>query len=303
VLRRTDARGLSSAVMDGMAAARGRALAVMDADLQHDEAILPTLVAAVREGADVAIGSREAPGGSYGTFGPWRRLVSWAGAAMARVALPGSRVHDPMSGFFVVSRERYEAVADHVNPRGFKILLELLARGPRPQVIEVGYGFRPRLHGDTKLTGSVVAAYLLAVAGLLVGRLASATFVAYCMVGLIGIGVRVAADAVLGLVAASAVATAGAVWVSILGNYWMNNQFTFAPVRHRGRAIVSGLILFHVVSAHGLVVQVGVHEVVTRWTGPLDGAGAVAVAISAPAVALAGNYLLNRHLTWGRRPH
>ena len=101
VLRRTDARGLSSAVMAGFGIARGRTLAVLDADLQHDERILPELIGAiVDDGADIAVGSREADGGSYGEFGPWRRTVSWSSATLrGRSTSPMSKTSRSVSSW------------------------------------------------------------------------------------------------------------------------------------------------------------------------------------------------------------
>ncbi|MEM7275321.1 MAG: polyprenol monophosphomannose synthase [Actinomycetota bacterium] len=170
VIRRRNERGLSSAVLAGMAASRGRTLVTIDADLQHDESRIPDLVAAVTEdGADLCLGSREAEGGGYGSWRRRRRLASWVGARLARLTLRVP-VSDPMSGFFAISRDRYETVGPLVNPRGFKIMLEFLARGPRPAVSEVGYQFGPRLHGTTKLTGLVVWHYLRALASLVRAR-------------------------------------------------------------------------------------------------------------------------------------
>ena len=170
VIRRVGERGLSSAVMVGLSAARGRALVVMDADLQHDERKIPDLIAPVLSGtADLCVGSRHADGGGYGPFGRRRRLVSWAGTAVAR-GLLGVPVSDPMSGFFALSRRRFDEVEAEVNARGFKILLEFLARGPEPVVTEIGYQFGARVSGSTKLTAPVVLDYLRAVAALAAGR-------------------------------------------------------------------------------------------------------------------------------------
>lgn len=166
VIRRRSQRGLSSAVLAGMTAARGQVLVVMDGDLQHDESRIPDLVAEVlNNGVDVCLGSRGATGGDYGGFRRRRRLTSWVGARLARLVLPVP-VSDPMSGFFAVSRERFTLVEGHINPRGFKILLEFLARGPKPAVAEVGYVFGQRVNGTTKLTGTVVVEYLRALASL-----------------------------------------------------------------------------------------------------------------------------------------
>ncbi len=169
VIRRVGRRGLSSAVLTGMALARGRVLVVIDADLQHDERRIPDLVSAVAAGADVALGSREVDGGGYGSF-PRRRLaISRLGATLARRVI-GVEVSDPMSGFFAVSRDRYQDLAGGLNPRGFKILLEFLARGREPVVAEVGYQFRQRKGGTTKFDGTVALGFIVSLTELAVAR-------------------------------------------------------------------------------------------------------------------------------------
>ena len=169
VLRRVGRRGLSSAVLAGMAVARGDVLVVIDADLQHDERRIPDLVRAVAGGADIALGSREADGGGYGPFTRRRLAISRLGAALSRRAI-GLDVTDPMSGFFAVSRPRYEALAGRLNPRGFKILLEFLARGPEPSVAEIGYQFGPRTGGSTKFDASVAVAFAVSLVELAAAR-------------------------------------------------------------------------------------------------------------------------------------
>jgi len=296
VIRRMDTRGLSSAVMAGFAVAEGKTLAVIDADLQHDERILPDLIEAVTAGqADVAVGSREVAGGSYGNFAPHRRFISWGGAQMARTML-GVGVGDPMSGFFVMSRERYDSVVGKVNPRGFKILLEFLANGPKPKVAEVGYTFGDRVHGTTKLTSSVAASYMLALMELSFGRFVTATFSAYALVGVLGLMLRLSVEAAG---TAIGVASAGiiAIEASIISNYGFNNIFTFAPYRHRGRSVFWGLLKFHIVAGYGLIIASGI----TGWldsrtptTALWDLIGLVAGVLAATI----GNYLLNSSITW-----
>lgn len=302
VIHRTDARGLSSAVMTGFGAARGRTLAVLDADLQHDERILPDLISAIiDDGADIAVGSREAPGGSYGTFGPWRRTVSWGGAQLAKMMLH-TPVNDPMSGFFVVSRDRYEQVADTVNPKGFKILLEFLATGTPPAVTEVGFRFGQRLHGATKLTGSVVVAYLMALLELAGGRFVTARFSAYAIVGLSGVAVR--ASLYVGLIQATTPTISAwlAIEAAILWNYWWNNRFTFNAYRHHGGAWLIGLVKFHGVAAHGLLVA-GATEALVQARVSEPGWALRAVALCAGLLlATVGNYHLNRSITWRTLP-
>lgn len=296
VIRRMDMRGLSSAVMAGFAVGQGETLAVLDADLQHDERILPELVALVSEGkADVAVGSREADGGSYGNFSPHRRFISWGGAQLARTML-GVSVGDPMSGFFVLSRERYESVVGSVNPRGFKILLEFLANGPKPEVAEIGYTFRDRIHGTTKLTSSVAASYLLALMELSFGRFVTATFSAYALVGMLGLMLRLsieAAGTAIGVASASMIALEA----SIISNYAFNNIFTFAPYRHRGPSVMSGLIKFHLVAGYGLFVANGVQSYLEPRT-PSSLLWDLIGLVCGVLVATVGNYLLNSSITW-----
>ena len=298
-VRRTSDRGLSSAVIAGMEIAEGRVFAVMDSDLQHDESALLAVAQPVLDGvADVSLGSREADGGSYGDWNQWRRFVSWGGKQLARRLLRVP-VSDPMSGFFAVSRERYAEVAGTVNPKGFKILLEFLARGTRPRAVEVGYQFRNRVHGSTKLTGSVVGAYVLALIDLVVGRAVSATFTAYAMVGALGLLVRLAVGSVLSA-AGTEYAMLLAFETSVLSNYLLNNTFTFSRERHRGAKLITGLLTFQVVALHGLAVTWGVASFVTGERASFDLSASHPATLLAILIAVAGNYILNRAVTWRR---
>ena len=297
-IRRLSDRGLSSAVMAGMEVAKGRVLAVMDSDLQHDENALIDLIAPILDGeADVCLGSREAEGGSYGEWSRFRRFVSWSGAQLARRLL-GIPVSDPMSGFFAVSRERYLQVADDINPRGFKILLEFVARGPKPRLAEVGYGFRERVAGESNLTSSVIGAYLVALIDLFVGRVVSATFTAYALVGLLGVAVRFVLLLVLSS-AGFAWAALVAFQVSVMSNYAFNNSFTFAPERRRGVRAWTGFASFQLIALHGLMVQAGVAAFAGYEPAELPTAS-VFVQIVGVALATTGNFHLSRHITWRR---
>lgn len=158
LLERGQKLGLASAVIDGVQQrARAPVVVVMDADLSHDEAIVPQLVAAIEAGSDLAVGSRFASGGST-EDARTRRFFSWCAKQVARLAL-GVKVQDPMSGFFAVRRDRFLAVAPRLKPRGFKILLDFLVRARPEHVTEVGFHFRPRAKGESKLTGAIARQY------------------------------------------------------------------------------------------------------------------------------------------------
>jgi dolichol-phosphate mannosyltransferase len=302
VIRRSTERGLSSAVLAGMRAARGRVLAVMDADGQHDERVLPEMIDRVLAGADVCVGSRAVAGGGYGEWSKRRRVASWAATSVAH-ALLDVRATDPMSGFFAISREHYERSEGGVNPRGFKILLEFLSRS-NPSVDEVGYVFRNREHGETKLSGSVVLAYLLALVELRFGLIVSAQFIRYALVGTTGLVVNLVTYLIAtALGASSPLAVVLGVQVSIIFNFTCHNRFSFQPTAYRGIRALGGLAVYQFFSTYGLVVQAAVFAAVhPRVEEHVNGrlwAGGISNAI-AVAVAAVGNYLLHERYTWGR---
>ncbi|MCP5030374.1 MAG: glycosyltransferase family 2 protein [Actinomycetia bacterium] len=303
LLRRVGRRGLSSAVVEGMTAAQGSVLAVIDADLQHDEAILPQLVSAViDDDVDVSLGSREAPGGDYGEFGPIRRAVSWGGAQLAR-QLTGITVSDPMSGYFCVSRARFDEVRSTINPLGFKILLELLARGRQPRVAEVGYQFRSRTRGQTKLTSGVALAYLRALVDLSLARTMPGLFIVYAIIAIAGLSIRVSAASILipglglGLVA-DLLAIEGA----IVTEFILHDRYTFAAKTAQGPGPVGRFIRFHLVAWHAILAILGLGSLVeTQLRSPLS----VTELVMALAVTTLGvmamvsvSYWLNRSTTW-----
>ncbi len=148
VVERRGERGLSTAVLRGFEDARADVVAVLDADLSHPPETLPALIAAVENGADVAVGSRYAPGGEIDRWPLFRRLASKAGTLLAR---PLTSVSDPMAGFFCMRRSRLRDV--ELKPRGFKILLEILARARFSRVVEIPIRFEDRAAGRSKFDG------------------------------------------------------------------------------------------------------------------------------------------------------
>lgn len=162
LIRRMHDRGLSSAVLAGFAIAEGDYLAVIDADLQHDEQVLPKMFQALENGAEIVIASRKVEGGGTQNWNVIRKMISWIATLMAKIVLRRD-VTDPMSGFFALKREIYENHRDEINPRGFKILLEFLAKSKESPIQEIGYTFRGRLHGESKLSSAVIFDYIRAL--------------------------------------------------------------------------------------------------------------------------------------------
>ncbi len=302
VIRRSTERGLSSAVLAGMRAARGRVLGVIDADGQHDEAILPEMTQRVLAGADVCIGSRAVEGGGYGDWSRGRRFASWLATAMAHMLLQ-VKATDPMSGFFVMSRDHYEALQGEVNPRGFKILLEFLSRS-EPKVEEVGYVFRNREEGETKLSRGVVLDYLLALVELRFGLIVSAQFLRYALVGAAGLLINLVTFLIVfGIGAPALAALVIGIQVSIVFNFTGHNLFSFRPTNYRGARWWRGLAVYQLFSLYGLAIQGLVFEALdgplADWFDSRFWAAGVSNLLAIAMAAIA-NYLLHERFTWGR---
>ncbi len=159
VLRRARKSGLASAVLAGFAEARGDLLVVMDADLSHPPELVPVLVDAVEEGADLAVGSRYVPGGGIQDWPLRRRVVSRVAGILGNALVP---VHDATSGFFAMRRHVVDGV--RLNPIGFKIGFEVMARGRHGRVREVPYVFRDRRFGSSKFGQREIVQYLVQLA-------------------------------------------------------------------------------------------------------------------------------------------
>jgi dolichol-phosphate mannosyltransferase len=154
---RTAERGLATAVIAGLRAARGELAVVMDADLSHPPEAIPELCAALADArVQMAIGSRFVPGGRVDLHWPLhRRLNSLAGRLLAR---PLTHVRDMMSGFFCVRRR--ELRLETLRPVGYKIALELIVRHGWRNVLEVPITFADRAAGETKLNVAEQVRYL-----------------------------------------------------------------------------------------------------------------------------------------------
>jgi dolichol-phosphate mannosyltransferase len=158
VLRRTSNRGLGPSVSDGFTAATGDAVACIDADLQHDPAILPQMLERLREGSNLVVATRYMPGGGTINWGMIRRLGSWTCTRLAQ-CIPGVKMQDPLSGYFMMRRDDFLKIREHLNVGGFKILLEIAAHLQPVRIDEVPYSFGPRIKGDSKLSKKIVIAF------------------------------------------------------------------------------------------------------------------------------------------------
>jgi dolichol-phosphate mannosyltransferase len=296
VLQRLHRRGLASACLEGMMATAAPYIAVMDADLQHDESILPELLRTIREeGVDVVVASRNVAGGSMGEFAKQRVAVSDLGRSLSRM-ICRCEITDPMSGFFILDRRFLEEVAPHVSAIGFKVLVDLISSSQRPvRLAEVPYRFRERLHGESKLDTLVLVEYLLLVVDKLIGNWIPPRFVLFGLVGLVGAAVYMALLFLLYRTAqfdfrfSLVMATTAA----MILNFLLNNVITYRDRRLKGGALLGGLLTFCLACSVGAVVAVRISELTQRAGLHWFLAGAVGVLI-----ASVWNFTITQFFTW-----
>jgi dolichol-phosphate mannosyltransferase len=261
VLHRIGRRGLASACIEGILAASAPFVAVMDADLQHDESILPEMLGRMREeNLDLVVGSRNIAGGSMGEFSNWRVKLSQLGR---RLSLMGAEheLSDPMSGFFMVRVTTFERFAHRLSGIGFKILLDIvLSAGPGLRIGEVPYRFRSREHGESKLDVMVGLEYFELLVDKHLGNLVNVRFVLFAMVGAVGVGVHLLILSVLLHTAGISFAKGQAVTTLIVMilNFVLNNSVTYRDRRLRGGRFWRGLVTFCLACGLGVVANVAI---------------------------------------------
>jgi dolichol-phosphate mannosyltransferase len=260
-IRRIGRRGLSGACIEGILASSAPFAAVIDADLQHDETQLPKMLALLQAGeADLVVGSRYVEGGSADSFNRQRAGASALATGVAKRVLR-VEIADPMSGFFMIRRDRFEQLAPQLSTQGFKILLDVVATAHGDlRVKEIPFTFGARLHGESKLDSMVALDFLGLVLAKLTNDAVSLRFLLFAMVGSTGLFVHLIALFValdtFNLPFAEAQAC-GAL-SAMTSNFVLNNFLTYRDQRLKGFAILRGLLLFYLVCSVGLLANVGV---------------------------------------------
>ena len=299
VIHRIGRRGLTSAGLEGMLSSSAPYLAMMDGDLQHDESILPRMLETIRSGqCDMVIGSRNIQGGGMGEFGRDRVILSQFGRRVSKLVSKHD-LSDPMSGYFMLTRTFFDEVMRRTTGVGFKILLDLVASSPRPvRFVEVPYVFQARQRGESKLDINVALEYLYLVFDKLVGGWVPIRFVLFCLVGLGGVGVYLGALWLLyrRLNFSFSIALIGAILVSMIGNFCLNNVFTYSDRRRRGWRLLTGLLLFCAACSVGSLCNYAVAEVLRA-----DGIWWPLASICGLAIASVWNYGATSVVAW-RRP-
>jgi dolichol-phosphate mannosyltransferase len=295
-LRRIGRRGLSSACIEGMLASTAPNLAVMDADLQHDETLLPEMLRILREdSSDIVIGSRYLEGANVDDWSESRLMVSRFGGRLARLVVPED-LTDPMSGFFMVKREVLGRAVRRLSGLGFKILLDIFASTPEPlRFKELPYRFGTRVAGESKLDSLVAWEYAMLLADKLFGRFVPVRFLTFSLIGASGVVVHMLALAAVfgGLSIQFEYAQAIAALAAMTSNFYLNNLLTYRDRRLRGWAVLRGLLSFYLACSVGAIGNVGLASYLFRiefeW---------VLAALAGILISAVWNYAVTQVYTW-----
>ena len=311
VIERIGRRGLASAAIEGMCATAAPVVAVMDADHQHDPALLPGMYEAVNGGDyDVAYASRFAEGASTEAWGrPDRVKASGLANRIAR-RVTGVQLSDPMSGFFMLRAETLRADAHRLSGVGFKILLDILATVDAPlRVKEFPMNFAARAEGESKLDRTVVFEFLIGLYDKWLGRIIPTRFALFGTIGGLGVIVHMAVLAsVLGAFGQKVlyhnwsdqiefiIAQTSAAVVAMSFNFMLNNELTYADKRLRGfMPLLRGWAKFALTCSVGLLANVGAAAALMRM-----GFHAYPAAIVGIVVGSVWNFALSSKFVWGK---
>jgi dolichol-phosphate mannosyltransferase len=297
-IRRVGRRGLASAVVEGAMSARADIIGVIDADMQHDETLLPRMLQILQTtDADLVIASRHMEGGGLGDWDAGRQRMS-AFATWASRLLIGGAVSDPMSGFFMTRRAIFDDAIYDLSQQGYKILLDLLTSSPYPlKVVEVPYVFRHRHSGESKVDVMIVAEYAFLLIEKLTKGLIPPKFVLFSIVGGLGLLAHLSVLKVMmgfgfEFLRAQTVATLCAMTF----NYIVNNMVTYRAERLKGLRFVMGYVIFCAVCSLGTIANISVANLTIERVGswPLAGiAGAIMSSVF--------NFCVSTQFVWARK--
>ena len=297
-LQRIGRRGLSSACVEGMLATTARYLAVIDADLQHDERLLPQMLDTLKQGdTDIVVGSRYAPGGDISDWDARRARMSRLAVRLSRVLVP-AELTDPMSGFFMLRRSVLEGSAHRLSGLGFKILADVFASFPgRLRFKELPYRFRVRRAGESKLDSVTAWDYAMLLLDKLIGRWIPVRFLAFSIVGSMGVAVHFAVLVLVfqGLHRTFVAGQAVAALCAMTFNYAVNNVLTYRDRRLLGARWLRGWASFVFACSVGGLANLAVASTVYGF-----GRGWFPAATAGIMVGAVWNYAATRLLTWGR---
>ncbi|MFC6647310.1 glycosyltransferase [Granulicella cerasi] len=300
LVHRIGRRGLSSACIEGILATSSRYVVIMDGDMQHDEAIVPQMLTKMRDGGfDIVVGTRNAEGGSMGEFSKGRVRISRLGQRVSN-SICRCDISDPMSGFFLVDRRFFRSVVRSLHGGGFKILVDMLASSSRPvRFAEVGYTFRTRRHGKSKLDVNTAVEYFFLIIDKATHRLIPARFAAFSLVGAAGAATHLLCVWVmLHLFHVSFVkAQIAATYIAMTENFFLNNLITWRDRSLRGLRLVTGLLSFWIACSFGAWANVIFARALLN-----EGMSWYFASLAGIVLSSVWNYSISNLFTWQKKP-
>lgn len=257
-IKRIGRRGLAGACIEGMLSSAAPFVAVIDADLQHDERVLPAMLARLQAGqVDLVAATRYVAGGSAKSFSEGRGTISKLATRLTH-KLVGTPLSDPMSGFFMMRRDCFDEVASRLSPAGFKILLDIATTaGSKLRIAEQPYSFGERFDGESKFNIQIGVEFLGLLLAKMTGDLLDPRFIFFAIVGSIGLVVHLAVLFTgLLMLEPFRAAQVNATFVAMTSNFLLNNELTYRDRRLKGWAMLRGFILFCLVCSVGVLANV-----------------------------------------------
>ncbi len=259
-LRRVGRRGLAGACIEGMLSSSAPVVAVMDADLQHDERVLPKMFRTlIDDRVDLVAATRYIAGGSAGAFGEGRGFISRFATKLSRRVL-GTSLSDPMSGFFMMRRDRFDEIAGRLSLAGFKILLDIVTAADDLKIAEQPDVFGERHAGESKFNVQVGLEFLGLLLAKLSGGLLDPRFIFFAIVGAIGLAVHLGVLKFMLLSISFPQSQTIATFVAMTSNFLLNNELTYRDRRLKGWSMLWGFLGFCAFGTIGALTNIGLAD-------------------------------------------
>ncbi len=256
-IRRVGRRGLAGACIEGMLSSSAPFVAVMDADLQHDETVLPKMLATLNTGAiDLVAATRYVAGGSAESFGEGRGMISRVATRITHRVL-GTNLSDPMSGFFMMRRDKFDEIVPRLSPAGFKILLDIVTAGDHLRIAEQPFVFGTRHAGESKFNAQVGLEFIGLLLAKLTGGLVDPRFIFFALVGAFGLVLHLAVLKIALLSLTFTPAQSVATFAAMTSNFFLNNELTYRDRRLKGWSMLWGFVSFCLICSIGALTNVG----------------------------------------------
>jgi len=298
-IRRIGRRGLSSACLEGILASKSDLIAVMDADLQHDEKLLPQMYDLINtNNKDLVIGSRYTKGGEIDSWNINRKRGSLFATFISKKLL-GIKLKDPMSGFFMIKRSIIEDIIYDLSSIGFKVLLDIIISLKRPiKIVELPYSFGVRKTGESKLDNKVIWDFLLLIIDKKIGKFLPVRFISFAIIGSFGVIVHLIILISLKIIFPEnfTFAQSSAVVTSMIFNFILNNALTYRDQRLTGISFFFGMVKFMFACSIGALSNVGIASFIYFDSGNWLFSGLAGI-----IVGLIWNYGATSVLVWSKQ--